>query len=73
MFTGIIEEMGIIERATHASAGRHFRISAIRVLEDLSTEDSISVSGVCLTATKVSRDFFDVTSVDETLARSTLM
>lgn len=72
MFTGIIEEMGIIERVTPVSHGRHFRISAIRVLEDLSTEDSISVSGVCLTTTKVDKNFFDVTAVDETLQRSTL-
>ena len=72
MFTGIIEEMGIVDRITPISHGRHFHINASRVLEDLSPEDSISVSGICLTATKVDKTHFEVTAMDETLRISTL-
>lgn len=72
MFTGIVEEIGTIEKITPVSHGRHFRISARRILDELKPEDSIAVSGVCLTATSVGSTYFDVTAVDETLRRSTL-
>lgn len=72
MFTGIVEELGTVDRLTPISHGCHIRIFASRVMEDLSTEDSIAVSGVCLTVTKVDKTFFEVTAVDETLLRSTL-
>jgi riboflavin synthase len=70
LFTGIIEEVGTVERITPISQGRHYRITACRVMEDLTSEDSISVSGVCLTVTKVEKGYFEVTAVEETLQKS---
>ena len=72
MFTGIIEEIGTIEKVTSVSYGLHLRIAASRVLEDLLPDNSISVNGVCLTATKVENSFFETTAVEETIKRSTL-
>jgi riboflavin synthase len=72
MFTGIIEEIGTLQRVLPVSHGLCFRITANRVLEDLKPEDSVAVNGVCLTATKIDRTTFEVTAVDETLERSTL-
>jgi riboflavin synthase len=72
MFTGIVEEIGTIEKVTTVSHGRHFRVSAHRILDELKPEDSIAVSGVCLTATGVGSSYFEVMAVDETLRRSTL-
>ena len=72
MFTGIVEEIGTIEKVTSISHGRNFRVSAHRILDELKPEDSIAVSGVCLTATGVGSSYFEVTAVDETLRRSTL-
>lgn len=72
MFTGIIEEIGTLQRTVPVSHGRCFCITAKRVLEDLKPEDSVAINGVCLTATKIDRTFFEVTAVDETLERSTL-
>jgi len=72
MFTGIIEEIGKVEKVTPVSYGLHFRIAASRVLEDLAPDSSISVNGVCLTATKVGNSFFEATAVEETIKKSTL-
>ncbi len=72
MFTGIVEEIGTVEKVTPVSHGLHFRIAASRVLEDLVPDNSISVSGVCLTATKVGSSFFEATAVEETIKKSTL-
>jgi riboflavin synthase len=72
MFTGIVEELGTLERLSPISQGRHLRISARRILEDLSPEDSVAVCGVCLTVTKVGKTFFEATAVEETLRRSTI-
>ena len=72
MFTGIIEEIGAIEAVAASADGRHFTISARRILEDLKPDDSVSVDGVCLTATEVSDSSFKATAVKETLSRTTL-
>lgn len=72
MFTGIIEEVGTVERVTSVSRGRQFRIACHGILEELEVDDSVSMSGVCLTVTKVEKGFFEATAVDETLQRSTL-
>lgn len=72
MFTGIVEEIGILETVRNVPDGRVFTISARTVLEDLRPDHSVCVDGVCLTATSVSESRFEATAVRETLARSTL-
>jgi len=72
MFTGIIEETGTIKKIEIQSSGKRFTITAERVLEDLSVEDSISVSGVCLTVVARNPDSFQATAVPETLNTSIL-
>lgn len=67
MFTGLIEEMGrIVEPAPR------MRIACSRVLDDLREGDSVSVSGVCLTAVGIGRDGFSADLAPETLQRSSL-
>jgi riboflavin synthase len=72
MFTGLIEETGIIQAIKKLNGGREFRISAHRVREDLKTDDSVAVNGVCLTVTDMSTDTFAASAVAETLNRTTL-
>ena len=72
MFTGIIEEIGTLQRVVPVSHGQRFHITAKRILDDLKPEDSVAVNGVCLTVTNLDRTTFEVTAVDETLERSTL-
>jgi riboflavin synthase len=73
MFTGLIEEIGIVQKINAiAGSGKQITIQGNIVLSDLKTDDSISVSGVCLTVTQVLNDSFRVDAVGETLEKSTL-
>ena len=70
MFTGIVEEMGTIEKI---QKGRHSAILHIRadlILEDLKIGDSVAVNGVCLTATSIHSQTFTADVMHETLNRS---
>ena len=68
MFTGIVEEVGLVE----AAGGGGLSVGASLVLDDLGLGDSIAVSGVCLTVTRLSHSGFSVDVVPETLRRTTL-
>ena len=72
MFTGIIEEVGTVERV---KKGRHSAVLTIRaetVLEGTKTGDSIAVNGICLTATGLTGGSFSADVMHETLNRSAL-
>jgi len=72
MFTGIIEEVGVIERLSQRPAGAELRIRAGLVTRDAREGDSISVSGVCLTARTLALDTFSADLSPETLQRTAL-
>jgi len=72
MFTGLVEEIGMIRAATRQQGGVRFVVSAQRVLEGLKIGDSVAVSGVCLTVIKKGSARFEVDAVQETLQRSAL-
>jgi riboflavin synthase len=67
VFTGIIEEIGVI-----ATAGHRLKVQCRAVLEDTREGASIAVNGVCLTAAKVDADGFWCDLSPETLARTNL-
>lgn len=72
MFTGLVEEVGRIERIEPRDEGRRLWIRASRVLADAHTGDSLALDGCCLTAVVVEPERFAVDAVPETLARTTL-
>lgn len=72
MFTGIVEEVGIIERIQKGSASVVLTIRAKGVLEDLKIGDSVAVNGICLTATSVTSSGFTADVMHESLNRSSL-
>lgn len=72
MFTGIIEEMGIIRRMTRKREDSLLEIDTSMSLDDVKIGDSISVSGVCLTVTVKTDDSFTVDVSAETLSKTTL-
>ena len=63
MFTGIIEETGIVKAITD----KKITIFAKTVLEGTKLGDSISVNGVCLTVTGMGHDCFDADVSPETM------
>lgn len=67
MFTGIIEELGVVE-----AAGSRLSIGCSHVLSDLTLGASIAVNGVCLTAVEIRSDGFSADLAPETLERSNL-
>ena len=68
MFTGIVEEIGIIKEANP----HRLLIGAKGVLEGMRISDSIAVNGVCLTVTSLSSNAFNVDVMPETLRRTNL-
>ncbi|MBL7074480.1 riboflavin synthase [candidate division KSB1 bacterium] len=72
MFTGLIEEIGLIKERSPIREGFRFTIAAQKVLEDLKVGDSISVDGVCLTVTNLFGAGFQAEVVGETLRKTTL-
>ena len=48
MFTGLIEEIGIISKIEKGSRSAQISIKATKVIDDLKIGDSISTNGACL-------------------------
>ena len=71
MFTGIIEEIGKVSEVNPIPGGKTIKISAIKILNDISVNDSVSVNGVCLTTTQVDEQGFKVDAVGVTLEKTT--
>ncbi len=72
MFTGIIEELGTVERVTRGRVSAVIAIRAEHILSDLKIGDSVAVNGVCLTATGLTGHGFTTDVMHETLDRSAL-
>lgn len=72
MFTGIIEEIGVMTALQRASRSARITIRAVRILEDMRTGDSVSVNGVCLTVNHYDNQGFTADVMPETLARTNL-
>jgi riboflavin synthase len=70
MFTGIIEEVGTIQELRFMSEGAVIVISAKIIPPSLKIGDSISVNGVCLTATQTGQQSFSCDISAETLRLS---
>ena len=68
MFTGIIEEIGIVE----AINSNTLTIASSKLLNTIALGSSISVDGVCLTAISTNESAFVVDVVPETLRRTNL-
>ena len=72
MFTGIIEEIGVIENITMGAKSCRLRIGGNVIFDDLKLGDSVAVNGVCLTVAKLMSDTFEADVMAETMRRSGL-
>ena len=72
MFTGIVEEMGTIQKIERGSQSAVLSIRCEKVLEGTQIGDSIAVNGVCLTVTSLRSDGYDADVMAETIRRSSL-
>lgn len=72
MFTGIVEEIGLIRSLASSHSGVALAVAAARVLEQIRLGDSIAVNGVCLTVTGLSAGSFTADVMPETLHKTSL-
>lgn len=72
MFTGIVEEMGVVQQVRQSDETMVLSIEAKKVLEDVKIGDSISVNGVCLTVTSFTSSQFTVDVMPETIRATSL-
>jgi len=71
VFSGIVERVGVVERAASEGGSRTFVITAPFGAPLLAGE-SVAVNGVCLTVERADARSFEVTAVRETLDKTTL-
>ncbi len=72
MFTGIVEETGIIASIKPGSSGKEITLQGNKIIEGAGIGDSIAVDGVCLTVKRISGREFSADLSEETLKLTTL-
>jgi len=72
MFTGLIEEIGIVKNIKPLGKGREIIISSKLINKGLQLGDSVNVNGVCQTVENFDSNSFKVTAVEETLKKTNL-
>ncbi len=72
MFTGIVEEIGVVESLSEVAGGWSLSVKAQTALEGARLGDSVAVNGACLTITALAVDGFTVGLSPETLRRTNL-
>ncbi len=68
MFTGLVDDIGVIEQVSSTDAGREFRV--LCRYDDLLDGESIALDGVCLTVREHGPRWFTVAAVVTTLGRT---
>ena len=72
MFTGIVEEIGIIREINKTWTGISLKINASDIYRDVKLGDSVAINGVCLTVTGKKDNILSFDVIQETLARTNL-
>ena len=72
MFTGLIEEVGLVSAVEDGGGRRRLQIEANLVRDNVQIGESITVNGACQTVVELDDASFVVESVEETLRRTTL-
>jgi len=70
MFTGLVSDIGVIQRVHTTAAGREFVMRT--AYSGVTEAESIACDGVCLTVRECTADTFTVAAVVTTLGRTTL-
>jgi riboflavin synthase len=70
MFTGLVDDVGIVERVERTDAGRELRIRTR--YESLADGESIAVNGACLTVRESGPGCFSAAAIVTTLDRTTI-
>tara|TARA_B100000886_G_scaffold233923_1_gene163539 strand:+ start:1196 stop:1792 length:597 start_codon:yes stop_codon:yes gene_type:complete len=71
MFTGIIEDLGVVESLEREATNLHIKIRS-SLAKELKIDQSVSHNGVCLTVVSCNNSSFTVTAIKETLNKTNL-
>ena len=71
MFTGIIEDLGVVESLKQEDTNLHLTIKST-LASELKVDQSVSHNGVCLTVVDLTPTSYTVTAIKETLDKTTL-
>ena len=71
MFTGIIEDLGILKKIEKDGGNINLYFKS-KLTQELKIDQSLSHNGVCLTVVSIENDIYKVTAVKETLKKSNL-
>lgn len=72
MFTGIVEDLGVVRKIARGSLSIKLTIETKKILEDAKIGDSIAVNGICLTVTNIEKPCFTADVMPETMRRTNL-
>ena len=72
MFTGIVEELGVVEAVVDQGDAVRLTVRGPHVVVDAGLGDSISVNGCCLTVAERDQETFTADVMHETLAKTSL-
>ncbi|WP_299121404.1 riboflavin synthase [uncultured Winogradskyella sp.] len=71
MFTGIIEDLGIIKNIVKDGGNIHISVST-NITNELKIDQSVAHNGVCLTVVSIDGEIYTVTAIQETLDKTNL-
>ncbi|TYA74245.1 riboflavin synthase [Seonamhaeicola marinus] len=71
MFTGIIEDLGIITDLKQENTNLHITVKS-NITSELKIDQSVAHNGVCLTVVNIDNDYYTVTAIKETLDKTNL-
>lgn len=72
MFTGLVEEKGVVKKIENQGIGLKFTFEGKVVTDDLKIGSSVACNGVCLTVIEKNENTFAVEVMEETLKKSDL-
>ncbi|WP_370477315.1 riboflavin synthase [Tamlana flava] len=71
MFTGIIEDIGVVSSLKKEFGNLHISIKS-NITSELKIDQSVAHNGVCLTVVDINNDQYTVTAIKETLDKTNL-
>lgn len=71
MFTGIIKELGVVQKIEKEGSNIHVTIEA-EMTKELNVDESIAHNGVCLTVVAINNNQYTVTAIEETMLKTNL-
>lgn len=67
MFTGLVAELGTVQRLDRQGESYHLTVSAVKVMQNLKIGDSVAVNGACLTVVDMQESAFTADVMPETV------